>query len=92
MPHYDERKVAVAGITLYINLYGKKGARTKLARERRIQEALRPFGADERRAVGRVVKIAEEFSHDGELFKVKFCNVVKGAIHSRNSGMHRMVA
>lgn len=89
MVAFDERASNLAAIQLFVRLDGRKSA---VVRERFVRESLALFGISERRAVARVLELADNHPNDGEGFKRKYGHAVKGALHSQNTGIHRMVA
>ena len=89
MVAFNERAANLAAIMLFVRLDGRKSA---VFRERCVRESLASFGISERRAVARVLELADNHPEDGEGFKTKYGHAVKGALHSQNTGMHRMVA
>jgi hypothetical protein len=70
---YDERKAAVAGIALFVELEAAKG-KNVLVREKIVRKALEPFGVGEL-AVQRVMGIPKET--EGAAFKSLFCTILK---------------
>jgi hypothetical protein len=91
LPHYEERKVNMAAILLLARLGEAHHTQyLELCKRSLEQWELEDHG----RAVITIWRAANKWakSGDGQLFKFLYGRIVRGGIHTQNTGLHRMTS